>query len=198
MLINLTHPYADRALDFYRTPPEATRALMRIETLPESIVDPCVGDGAVVDILRDEGGHLVYGCDIVDRGWPRTIVGDYLAEPMIMNDLGIVTNPPYRAAQAFIEKAIHDGALYHAWLLRTNFLESVGRKPFFERYPPSRIWVSSRRLPMMHRDGWGGPKAKSNQAFAWFVWDSRTPERVPGTWVGWFDWRDAEPRKVHV
>jgi len=31
--------------------------------------------------------------------------------------------------------------------------------------------MACNRLPMMHRDGWQGPKASSNIAFAWFVWD---------------------------
>jgi len=26
-------------------------------------------------------------------------------------------------------------------------------------------------LPMMHRDGWTGPRAASAIAFAWFCWD---------------------------
>ena len=39
-------------------------------------------------------------------------------------------------------------------MLRTNFVESVSRLPFFRCSPPTRMWVSSRRLPMMHRFGW--------------------------------------------
>lgn len=27
------------------------------------------------------------------------------------------------------------------------------------------------RLPMMHRDGWAGPRASSAMPFVWFCWD---------------------------
>ena len=159
---------------------------MRIERLPKSIADPACGNGAILDVLRDEGGHIVHGCDIRDYGWPHTVIRDYLEpEPIFMGDLGIVTNPPYRLAEAFIRKAISDGARYHAWLLRTNFLESIGRFEFFQKHPPSKVWISSRRLPMMHHADYDGPKCdSSNQAFAWFFWrEGCAPE--PN---GWFDW----------
>jgi hypothetical protein len=96
-----------------------------------------------------------------------------------------VTNPPYRLALQFIEKALADGCPYAAFLLRTNFLESQKRKPFFEQNPPARIWVSSARLPTMHRDGWTGPKAASNVAYAWIIWQAGAPRRP----VEWFDWK---------
>ena len=74
-----------------------------------------------------------------------------------------------------------------ALLLRTNFLESAEREPFFAEHPFARMWVPSLRLPMMHRHGWAGPQAPSNTCFAWFVWDEGAETK--GT-IGWFDWRD--------
>jgi len=47
------------------------------------------------------------------------------------------------------------------------------------------------RLPMMHRRGWNGPKANSNTAFAWFIWDRRLAPTPPGGCrIGWFDWQE--------
>jgi hypothetical protein len=114
-----------------------------------------------------------------------------LIEPVEMNGVGIVTNPPYRLAGAFIRKAIADGADYHAWLLRLNFLEAQCRMALWRDHPPSRIWISSRRLPMMHREGWNGRKASSNMTFAWFVWDHRdgSPRYPTAPTIGWFDWK---------
>jgi hypothetical protein len=42
------------------------------------------------------------------------------------------------------------------------------------------MWVSSRRLPMMHRFGWDGPRATSNTCYAWFIWDRRGTPAPPG------------------
>lgn len=195
MRINSRHPTADHPLDPYWTPKEATRALMAIERLPKSIADPCCGGGAILDVLA-EAGHFVHGADITDYGWKGgglTTIRDYLAESVEMNGVGIVTNPPFRLAEAFIRKAIADGAKFHAWLMRTNFLESVSRLALWREHRPSRIWISSRRLPMMHRAGWTGPQASSNVSFAWYVWDHRDTDRAANyePRLDWFDWKDA-------
>ena len=123
-LINSCRPKVERGLDAYFTPPEAVKALMHIERLPLSIADPCCGNGAILDVLK-EAGHVVFGTDIVNYGWPHTVIRDYLAAPIIMGDVAIVSNPPYRLAEKFVRKA--DGCQYHAWLLRLNFLESIRR-----------------------------------------------------------------------
>jgi hypothetical protein len=147
--INATHHHADRGLDAYWTPPEAVSALLRIENVPRSVAGPACGSGAILDVLR-AAGHTVHGSDIVDYGWPGTVVRDYLADAAIpLRDAAVVTNPPYRLAQEFVLKALESGAQFAAFLLRLNFLESMRRKEFFETHPPSRVWVSSRRLPMM-------------------------------------------------
>jgi len=47
--------------------------------------------------------------------------------------------------------------------------------------------ISSRRLPMMHRHGWQGPRAPSNTCHAWFVWEERSTQKSV---IHWFDWKD--------
>ena len=89
--INSTHSHGDRGLDAYWTPPEAVRALMAVERLPLSIADPACGSGAILDTLK-AAGHIVHGADIVDYGWPHTIIRDYLAAPVIMGDVAVITN----------------------------------------------------------------------------------------------------------
>ena len=57
----------------------------------------------------------------------------------------------------------------------------------------SRVYVASRRLPMMHRDGWDGPRANSAMSFAWFVCDAR--HHGP-TQLGFFDWKQFEAGRI--
>jgi hypothetical protein len=185
MRIQSTCKLDDRGLDAYFTPPEAINSLIAIEghRLPRSIWEPAAGDGAIVRPLRD-AGYRVVASDIVDYGLDGCRVGvDYLkAEPQ--NVGGVITNPPFRLAKKFAIKAVSEYN-YVALLLRTNFLESMNRMAFFLEYPPSRIWVSSRRLPMMHRHGWDGNISTSNTAYAWFIWDGFYSA---GPTVNWFDW----------
>jgi hypothetical protein len=123
-------------------------------------------------------------------GLPCSLSGcaivDYLKAKPHPTVQGVVTNPPFKLAVQFAEKALRE-VPYLALLLRTNFLGSKTRLPFFRRHPPARIWISSRRLPMMHRYGWQGPRAPSNTCFGWFVWDARSSQK---RLVDWFDWQE--------
>jgi len=192
MRIQSSHDHAARGLDAYFSPPEAVASLIGIEAarLPKRILEPAAGDGAIVRPLR-EAGHTVIATDIADYGLDDCKTGvDYLKAKPIAGVGGVVTNPPYKLAVQFAQKAIRE-APYLALLLRTNFLESTSRLRFFREHQPARIWISSRRLPMMHRLGWTGPRAPSNTCFAWFVWDVKAAEKCI---VDWFDWRDFTPR----
>jgi hypothetical protein len=188
MRIQSSHDHEARGLDAYFSPPEAVWSLLAIEKrhLPKHIWEPAAGDGAIVKPFQD-AGYTVTATDLADYGLADCASGiDYLkAEPRPGIE-GIVTNPPYRLAMRFAEKALAE-APYLALLLRTNFLESTKRLPFFRRHPPARIWISSRRLPMMHRHGWQGPRAPSNTCFAWFIWDDKAQQKQQ---IDWFDWRD--------
>ncbi|CAN5413039.1 hypothetical protein BH10PSE6_BH10PSE6_46250 [soil metagenome] len=194
MRIQSSHDHASRGLDAYFSPPEAVHSLLRIEAghLPRCIWEPAAGDGAIVRPLR-KAGYKVVASDIADYGLAGCDAGvDYLQAPPRKGVEGIVTNPPYKLATRFAGKAVGE-VPYLALLLRTNFLESTSRLPFFQRHQPARLWISSRRLPMMHRHGWQGPRAPSNTCFAWFIWDSRSTEKCT---LGWFDWRDDEPLRT--
>jgi hypothetical protein len=82
---------------------------------------------------------------------------------------GLVTNPPFQLAQRFAAKAIAE-LDYVALLVRTNFLtERTVRGHWLDAHPPSRQWLSSQRLPMMHRHGWQGPRSSSNTPHAWAI-----------------------------
>ena len=187
MRIQSSHHHTDRGLDAYFSPPEATLSLLSIEGqyLPKLIWEPAAGDGAIVKPLID-AGFKVFATDLVDYGLENCGAGiDYLRAAPLHEPHGIVTNPPYKLAMKFAEKALRE-TFYLALLLRTNFLESTARIDFFREHRPARIWISSRRLPMMHRHGWQGKRAPSNTCFAWFVWDLRSENKCI---VDWFDWK---------
>jgi hypothetical protein len=135
---NSTHAHADRGLDAYWMGPEAVKALLRIETLPKRIHDPCCGNGAILDVL-EAAGHHVSGADI-----PGTIVRDFLASPCDLRDTAVVTNPPYRLALPFIDKILDGGSPYTAFLLRLSFLDPRSKakptkKPNFDDPIPAGI-----------------------------------------------------------
>jgi hypothetical protein len=58
-------------------------------------------------------------------------------------------------------------------LLRLKFYEGQRRSGVLDDGRLVRVLQFKERLPMMHREGWTGPRIKdSAEAFAWFVWDA--------------------------
>ena len=184
------HSFDERGEDFYPSPREAVEAFIALERpyLPTRLLEPACGNGAIVLPLR-EAGYTVHATDLVDRGCPDSRgETDFLLPFAVPDDIGgVVTNPPFKHAQAFVDKALGFSP-YVAMLLRLSFLEGAARRPWFEASPLARVHVSSRRLPMMHRDGWNGPRSSSAIAFAWLVWDRRHVGRPE---IHWFDWREG-------
>ncbi len=78
--------------EFYPTPPEATRALLSVETFDGSIWEPACGEGAIAKELS-AAGNTVVATDLVDYGFGISGV-DFLKEsrPRARH---VVTNPPY-------------------------------------------------------------------------------------------------------
>lgn len=173
----------ERGDDLYETPIEAMRALLALESFSQNVLEPSVGRGAILRPL-EAAGYDVTISDAVDRGVATRdgecqAVGDFCAMrgPSKLWSVGadIVTNPPYGIANAYIAHALREfrpGKM--AMLLNLNFLagfDDPDRCFVMDENPPSRIYVFTRRLPMMHRDGWDGPKASSQMNTAWFVWE---------------------------
>lgn len=115
------------------------------------------------------GGYSVTSRDLVDRGYGE--VADFLAIDNTEWDGDIVTNPPYRYALEFVEKAlaiIPEGRKV-AFFLKLTFLEGKGRKHLFQTQPPIRVWVSCSRL-LCAMNGKFDKIGGSATAYAWFVW----------------------------
>ena len=185
--INSTHDFSERGLDAYFTCPEAIRSLIALEgpRLPRRIWEPAAGDGAIVRELIASGRQVV-ASDVQDYGLADCRILDYLTAPRMVGVNGIVTNPPYRRAMEFAMKAIAE-VPYVALLTRLNFdAEGVSRMPFRQRHPPTRIWKSAQRFPMMHRHGYAGKKSTSNVGYWWLVWQHDAPREFPED----YDWKE--------
>lgn len=166
------HSLKDRANDLYQTPPEAIAALLRAEDLPRVIWEPACGLGAIARPLR-AAGRQVYATDLVDYESPdQDCAGwDFLMEKRApLGVEAIVTNPPFKLGRQFVDQALSLCPKV-IMLLRLAFLESEGRSHILDGGALARVHVFRDRLPMMHREGWAGPRSTSTMPFAWFVWE---------------------------
>ena len=154
--------------DFYPTPPAATRALLSVETFSGKIWEPACGNGAISKVLID-AGYDVHSSDLIDRGYGTPNV-DFMLDFQTVA-ANVVTNPPFKFAQEFVEHALRRATGKVAMLCRLAWLEGIERNALFRSTPLARVWVFSNRIPMlrngdeMHAGGGG------MIAFAWYVWD---------------------------
>jgi hypothetical protein len=164
------HPQKDRGLDSYPTPPEAVEALLKVEQLPHRLWEPAAGHGPIVQVLRDHG-HAVIASDIKQYDFPLDYVGDFLDRESAPPDTNcILTNPPFSIINKFVANAL-DLVPKVVILAQLTLLSSEARTKMLERRGLARVHIFRNRLPMMHREGWAGPKASSMITFAWFVWE---------------------------
>lgn len=170
---NRSHPVEERGVDLYETPRVAVLALLDVERVPLKVWEPACGPGAIVSVLR-ERRRDVLATDLVDYRSPhQNRAGvDFLspaASRIARQGRAIVTNPPFMHAPEFVRRALSFSP-YVAMLLRFAFATGTTRSDIIDGAPLSKIYVFSKRLPMMHRDGWTGRKAGSGMDFAWFIW----------------------------
>lgn len=181
---------ADRGFELYETPAVATLALLKHERLPHMIWEASCGRGAIARVLRG-AGHDVIATDLVDYGSADQDAAnfDFLhqTDVPVQGIDGIVQNPPFSCAAQFAKKSIELCPQVYM-LLPLRFLEAGNEKTEAGR---ARLWVLDRgylarvlvfanRLPLMHRDGWDGPKSTNTAAYAWFVfsWYNRGAAQI--------------------
>jgi len=167
------HEPADSPDDF-PTPPWATRALVehiigvdRVRGL--SCLEPACGRGYMAKPLAEYFGK-VDAADAYHYGFAP--IRDFLTFPYeALSHDWVITNPPFRLAEEFVERALVVARQGVAILARTVFLESVGRyESIFKDRPPTVFAQFSERVPMVK--GRVDAKASTATGYAWFVWQA--------------------------
>ena len=161
--------------DYYATDPQAVEILLKREQFSPYVWECACGEGHISEVLKAHG-YKVKSSDIIDRGYEGTETVDFLTvrKEDIKHDISrdIITNPPYKYAKEFVEKALEismDNTKV-AMLLKLTFLEGKNRKELFDKYTPQTIYVFRSRI-----DCWkNGIKPETPQkavCYAWFVWE---------------------------
>lgn len=194
--------------DYYATDPQAVYKIVEELTLKtrvvswehlKNVLEPCVGEGHIIDGLQlwvnnlnlfrknrlkmnYKDTNFITALDIVDRGYPNTIVTDFLKWQTDKKFGLIITNPPYSCAKEFVEKGMglleSDGIM--CMYLKLQFLEGKNRRALFTKYPPKYIYVMRNRTPTWKNGNPVNPstgkKWATTMCHAWFVWqkDSKT------------------------
>lgn len=176
------------SLDDFPTPPWATRALCEwLISKGEGIADfncrePAANRGHMVRPLC-EYFHRVEAADVHDYG-AGFAVQDYLfgPEPDLVD--WTITNPPFRLAEQFIERMAATSEFGFAVIVRSAFLESVGRyERLFSQRAPSHVLQFTERV-VMHK-GRLAPEGSTATAYCWLVWMGAGASDYGDTFFEW-------------
>lgn len=192
---------ADDSLDDFPTPPWAARALIekvlhpRGLPLGDSVVEPAANRGFMLRTLKECYPHAV-GFDVHDYG-VKLPVADFLwpGTKCLGPVSRIITNPPFRLAVEFIQKAQEWSGIGCCMLLRTQFVEGGDRyTELFKDNPPTLIAFFAERV-IMHKGVLRDPKVQywdpiaekmkkpsTATSYAWFVWDHHMKPQPP-LWI---------------
>lgn len=169
--------------DYYATEPRALELLLDLEQFDPLVWECACGEGHLSEVLKNRG-YIVRSTDLIDRGYGESGV-DFLEQTKSFNG-DIITNPPYKYAQQFVEHALEiiPNGNRVAMFLKLQFLEGKARRKMFEKTPPKTIYVSTSRL-CCAMNGEFDKYSKSNAVtYAWFIWEKGfTGEPV----IRWFN-----------
>jgi hypothetical protein len=172
--------------DYYATTPKAAELLLELETFSPNIWECACGEGHLSKVFESKG-YNVRSSDLMDRGFGE-IETDFLGIYNLEWNGDVITNPPYKYAQEFVEKALQiiPNGNKVAMFLKLQFMEGKGRKILFLKNPPKTIYVSSSRLMCAKNAEFekmvaGGGSAV---AYAWYVWEKGF---VGTTELKWFN-----------
>lgn len=184
------------SLDDFPTPPWATRALLEhvihyfnCVTVRSTVWEPACNRGHMVDGLE---GYFssIWASDIHPYGLDGAFQHDFLLPylPSVMQWTGdgavdwVISNPPFRLAEQFIERAAQVARVGYAFLVRTSFLEGMGRyDSLFSKNPPSVVAQFAERVPMVK--GRYDPKASTATSYCWLVWFKGSGPSTRLVWI---------------
>lgn len=174
------------SLDFFPTPPWATRAFVEHVALPvlgaricDHVLEPACGEGHMAEPLA-ETFVSVEASDIHPYGYGAVL--DFVTDAPVGSEPAdwIFTNPPFNQAVAFARAAFALARRGCALLVRTQWLHTIERYQLFRDQPPSVIAYYVERVPM-HRGRWE-PEGSTATDYCWVCWSRNMVPRAP-LWI---------------
>lgn len=167
------------SFDFYETPPNVTRAFARLierHLRGRRVLEPCVGDAAIANVLRTEFDCRVVTNDIDPKRQAYTHIdaGDAaLYRVQTWPPQVVISNPPFNVAGTIVAQAVEHAEDFTAMLLRLSFMEPVAdRRDFLVAHPPQHRIVTER---ISFRKSAAGSSTDSITT-EWVIW---TRDRQP-------------------
>jgi hypothetical protein len=174
-----------KSLDDFPTPPWAARALVENVLGSDNVreltcLEPACGRGHM-SVALAEYFRSVESQDVFDYGFGPVV--DFLQTRYPDGSFDwVITNPPFRLAEDFIVRALPIARVGIAMLVRTVFIESVGRyERLFQPIPPTYVAQFTERVPMVKARL--DKKASTATGYAWLVWIKNLQGKRELLWI---------------
>jgi hypothetical protein len=176
------------SLDFFPTPPWATRALIE-RVLPVLCIrdlarmdawEPACGEGHMAEVLTEYFGRVI-ATDLHDYGYGEAPV-DFLDGATKRDADWCITNPPFDdKAIRFVLRALKLARVGVAMFVRLQWLETIERyEQVFRDHPPTLVAFFVERVNLCK--GRWEPDGTTATAYCWLVWIHGEQPRPP-LWI---------------
>jgi hypothetical protein len=177
---------SQNSVDDFPTPPWATRAFLEsvlggksaLQGL--SCLEPACHRGHMSMPLA-EYFSKVKSSDIVEYGFGEVanfLAGDYPDKSFDW----VITNPPFKIAEDFVQEGLRVARLGVAMLVRTVFIESIGRyERLFLDTKPAIFAQYTERVAMVK--GRLDRKASTATGYGWVVWSKFPTKSTELVWI---------------
>lgn len=173
----MKHNLAD--FEFFPTPATFTKWLFRTTPIHGGMLEPCVGDGAIVRATIDKRKRLWDTNDLDPRWNAHTQLDATMSAPWDMRPDWVdwtVTNPPFSVALEIADQALKHSkvgvAMYHRCTLKEPAKRTGLHRSWFREHPPTMTLWCPRFSHMRNKQGkWGSDSA----CCVWSVWKQDSP-----------------------
>jgi hypothetical protein len=176
----------DDSLDFFPTPPFATRALIervlpvlnvRENDLSSSTAwESACGEGHMAEVLTEYFGRVV-ATDVFDYGYGEAPV-DFLDNATRRDFDWIISNPPFKESIPFVLRALELARVGVAMFMRLQWLETIERyEQVFRDQPPTLVSFFVERVALCK--GRWDPEGGTATAYMWLTWIKGDAPRPP-------------------
>lgn len=176
--------------DFYETPKWATERAIEAMIIDgvlnkcDCVYEPCVGAGAITDVLNHYGFKNIKASDIQTADYIKGQKGIDVYDIESNACEVVFTNPPYNLMtkgnmlaefQRIARKKV-------VLLLNIFYLSSKERKQMLENSHLRHIYIHSNRVTMFPY-GQEKPKNGGTKMYAWYVWDKEYNGKPTLSWI---------------
>jgi hypothetical protein len=179
------HVWERSVEDFYVEPEWCSRRLFEQVGFSGTVYDPACGLGRIVRAAREEG-YESFGTDIAKRSQDCGSEVDFLSCQRGQTPVNsIVCNPPFKLAEAFVNKALQIAEYEVAMLLPSTWRCGDSRSRWLEATPLAAVLDLTPRPSMppgtvieAEIDAGGG-----TTDYAWYIWRRGYKGAYRGGWL---------------